>query len=618
MLATGSARATGRNAVAAILRRFGRRYSPARAVARFPPPAPAIPGFAPRTTCGRPTHYRRPMYLEHFGLREAPFAITPDPRFVFLSGRHREALAHLRYGIAQGGSGGFVLLTGDIGTGKTTLSRLLLGQLAAGTQPALLLNPRVSPRELLQSLCDELGIEIDAASRESDKALVDALNAHLLRAHARGGQVVAVVDEAQNLSTSALEQVRLLTNLETPTAKLLQVILLGQPELREVLARPDLAQLAQRITARYHLSPLDPGETESYLRHRLAVAGAKRFPFAASAVRALHARAGGVPRRINIIADRALTGAYALQANEVGVDLVQRAADEALGESSTRRKPWFALALGSVLVLGTLLLALGAPRSPSPPAALEVAGGTTPRAVSQPVVAEPIATAQVPGDIDALAVADVVARVPLLDDEAWVRLLATWRMPDSLAPQGCRAELAPSMHCLEGVGSLEKLRRLGAPVLTTVEIDGAPRRLLLVAVEDDVLSFAARDGVRQVARAAFEERWLGEFRALWSTPPELPDTLAFGAQGSIVDWVERALAAADAPLDATHVAGRYDAATVAAVRGVQRRFGLREDGIVGRETQWILASRLASAERQFAEEGRGPPVSPRPPLDSQP
>ena len=200
------------------------------------------------------------MYLQYFGLNEAPFSITPDPAFVYLSPEHREALAHLMYGVGQGGSGGFVQLTGEVGTGKTTLCRCLLEQLPGDTRVALVLNPLLTPRELLATICEELGIDT-ARIADSTKAMVDALNGYLLEQHAGGHRVVVVIDEAQNLSPDALEQVRLLTNLETPKEKLLQMVLLGQPELRELLRRQDLRQLAQRITARYHLAPLNEIET---------------------------------------------------------------------------------------------------------------------------------------------------------------------------------------------------------------------------------------------------------------------------------------------------------------------------------------------------------------------
>src|SRR5690349_17222713 len=245
------------------------------------------------------------MYLAHDGLNEPPFSITPDPRFVYLSERHRDALAHLLFGIGQGGGGGFVQLTGEVGTGKTTLCRLLLEQLPDNVRVALVLNPRLSPVELLESIGEELGLDV-APCRGSLKRLVDALNAYLLDAYAQGLRVVLIVDEAQNLSVDALEQVRLLTNLETSTQKLLQIILLGQPELRAMLAREDMRQLAQRITARYHLMPLDANETAAYLRHRFRVAGGLHSPFTPGAVQRVHRHSSGVPRLINVIAERAL------------------------------------------------------------------------------------------------------------------------------------------------------------------------------------------------------------------------------------------------------------------------------------------------------------------------
>jgi general secretion pathway protein A len=250
------------------------------------------------------------MYFEHYGLNEAPYSITPDPRFVFLSERHRDALAHLLFGIGQGGGGGFVQLTGEVGTGKTTLSRLLLEQLPENTKVALLLNPRLGPIELLETVCEELHVDI-ANARGSGKALVDALNAYLLRAYAEGLRVVLVVDEAQNLSADALEQVRLLTNLETDTQKLLQIVLIGQPELRAMLDDPKLRQLRQRITVRFHLPPLDRQETELYVHWRLQVAGANGRPtFTPWALWRIHRYAGGVPRLINAVCDTALLAGY--------------------------------------------------------------------------------------------------------------------------------------------------------------------------------------------------------------------------------------------------------------------------------------------------------------------
>src|SRR5919201_4070009 len=236
------------------------------------------------------------MYLGHFGLKEPPFSITPDPRYLYMTERHREALAHLLYGIGQGG--GFVQLTGEVGTGKTTLCRCLLEQVPPEVDVALLFNPKLTSFELLAAVCDELRIPYPEGTT-SLKVLVDALYRHLLDAHARGRRTVLIVDEAQDLSAEVLEQIRLLTNLETTREKLLQIILIGQPELITLLEREDLRQLAQRITARYHLEPFAADETRAYIRHRLQIAGRTRGLFTEAAMRTVHAASRGIPRLIN-------------------------------------------------------------------------------------------------------------------------------------------------------------------------------------------------------------------------------------------------------------------------------------------------------------------------------
>ena len=271
------------------------------------------------------------MYLSHFGLRELPFSITPDPRFLYMSARHREALAHLVYGVGE--HGGFVQLTGEVGTGKTSVCRCLLEQLPSNVDLALVLNPRLSPVELLATVCDELRIAYPNGTGSS-KELVDRLHRHLLEAHTGRRRTVLIVDEAQNLSPEVLEEVRLLTNLETAREKLLQVILIGQPELTAILDQPKLRQLAQRVTARYHLEPLSRPETLAYVRHRLAVAGRGRPAFTEPALRTLHRRSRGIPRLINAIADRALLGAYTQERPQVDAATVRRAAAEVLGPSS--------------------------------------------------------------------------------------------------------------------------------------------------------------------------------------------------------------------------------------------------------------------------------------------
>src|SRR5215468_7346499 len=270
------------------------------------------------------------MYLSFFGLNEKPFAITPDPRYLYLSERHAEALAHLLYGINE--AGGFVQLTGEVGTGKTTIVRSLLAQTPKNAEIALILNPKMTAPEFLLTICEELGIGVPDAAMDSLKDLVDILSGYLLRAHASGRRVVVVVDEAQNLAPTVLEQVRLLTNLETNTRKLLQIILIGQPELRELLARNELRQLAQRITGRFHLDPLSKSEAAAYVRHRLRVAGSTSDIFTAAALREIYRLSGGVPRVINVICDRALLGAYTQDRHHVTAGLIRNSASEVFGK----------------------------------------------------------------------------------------------------------------------------------------------------------------------------------------------------------------------------------------------------------------------------------------------
>jgi general secretion pathway protein A len=269
------------------------------------------------------------MYKEYFRLHDLPFSISPDPAFLYMSAKHREALAHLVYGVSSDSA--FILLTGEVGTGKTTVCRCMLDQLPENCDTAFILNPRLTEEDLLASICEEIGIEYPAAAA-SVKNLVDRINNHLLRSHAAGRRTLLIIDEAQNLNPSVLEQLRLLTNLETNRCKLLQIILIGQPELRKMLDRPELRQLSQRITARFHLDPLSRNDISNYVVHRLAVAGAHHQLFSPSVIKRLFSLSGGVPRLINLICDRALLGAYAQNRTRVNKATINRAANEVLGK----------------------------------------------------------------------------------------------------------------------------------------------------------------------------------------------------------------------------------------------------------------------------------------------
>ncbi|MDH3439051.1 MAG: AAA family ATPase, partial [Betaproteobacteria bacterium] len=287
------------------------------------------------------------MYLSYFGFAEAPFSIAPDPRYLYLTRSHQEALAHLLYGV--NGDGGFVLLTGEVGTGKTTVCRCLLEQIPGSCDVAYIFNPRLTVEELLSTICVELGIACPP-DNTSIKVFVDCINAYLLDANARGRHTVLIIDEAQNLSAEVLEQMRLLTNLETNQRKLLQIILLGQPELAEMLAQPALRQLAQRIVARYHLGSLSKPEVGPYVRHRLEVSGTQRQLFPEALMGRLYRLSRGVPRIINVLCDRALLGAYTQGKERVDRATLAQAAREVFGQRTAQRRSMLQ-AVSTVLML---------------------------------------------------------------------------------------------------------------------------------------------------------------------------------------------------------------------------------------------------------------------------
>ena len=533
------------------------------------------------------------MYLRYFGLNETPFSITPDPAFVFLSPRHRDALAHLLYGVGKGGSGGFVQLTGEVGTGKTTLCRVLLEQVPEGTRIALLLNPLVTPRELLAAISEELEIDI-SDSIDSTRLLVDGLNRYLLDAHMRGECVVVVIDEAQNLSPEALEQVRLLTNLETSKEKLLQIVLLGQPELRDLLQRRNLRQLAQRITARYHLTPLGSKDTHLYIRHRMQVAGAQRNPFRTSAMKALYQRSQGIPRLINIIADRSLAAAYAKERQEVTAAMVHQAANEVqLGERRVRRVRWpWLVGVAAVLAIAVLIAVIfsnGRFATESADVAIKNTSSRTliPEQASQAVVIQP-ATA------DSAAKAAVADTVTKLDSdwlnahqrEVWQGLAQVWHDDGSgMAIQAaCDGYSGRGYACLRDQGNWSKIKYLGLPVVLVLQ--GETLSLLLLrGMDDEQLLVGSPGGSLTVSRDSVDSRWLGAYFVAWPQAPGWPVEVRRGNTGPAVTTIMEMAVRVDKPYHGGQV---FDAAFELWLRDFQARNGLEADGIVGRKTLLYL------------------------------
>jgi general secretion pathway protein A len=531
------------------------------------------------------------MYAAHFGLTERPFSLAPDPRYLYLSDAHREALAHLLYGLGEGGS--FVQLTGEVGTGKTTVCRALLEQLPADVDVAMIFNSQLTSLELLAAVCDELRVPYQAGTT-SLKVLIDALSHALLDAHARQRRTVLIIDEAQNLSSRALEEVRLLTNLETTREKLLQVILIGQPELADHLARRNLRQLAQRVTARYHLRPFSESETQKYIQHRMEVAGQRQPIFTKLAMRTAHRLSGGVPRLLNTICDRALLGAYAAGHPRVRDAVVRRAAREVLGRRRSRR--WAVLSAAAALLLvvagGAALIASNG--LPSIPAWMLPRAGTaspTPTALgvaaSQPPSAEP-------------TLATILGDPSLTADRAGAvkNLYALWDVDvrEGSADPACDTGRAAGLRCLSRTGTWTVLRRLDLPAILELSTpDGQKHHVVLTALDGERATLRIDDLRATMPTAEIERFWDGAFVTVWKSPIAGPLPLQLGMRGRDVVWLRRQLGALDGQAPSAVVSQVYDEELKQRIAAFQQVESLTPDGIAGEETLVRLAAAAPGA-----------------------
>lgn len=525
------------------------------------------------------------MYLSHFGLKEFPFSIAPDPRYLFMSEQHREALAHLLYGINS--DGGFVLLTGDVGTGKTTVSRCFLEQLPDNVNIALILNPKVTVEELLATICDELGISYPSGC-SSVKVFVDAINAFLLDAHASGKKTVLLIDEAQNLRPDVLEQIRLLTNLETDRQKLLQIVMIGQPELRSMLAKPELVQLSQRITARFHLGPLSSEEVAAYVRHRLFIAGTSAPIFPNSTIKVLYRLSRGIPRLVNIICDRALLGTYVEGKSCVDRSIIRRAAREVSGLTLARRKPLLKWVIACLVVVacGTAIAATLYYRKTLMPPSTEndtMGGG--------------IAVRRTAANAAFLWPSGEAIEQSKL--AAYRALLREWEIPRRLDNPDdlCRYVAEERLRCFEREGDMESLLLFNRPAVVKLA-DGERGEffILLRRLADGTARIVVGEMTTSVAREEIETRWTGTFLILWKTPREYRGTVYPGFRGPIVRWLEARLSMLEKREPKGASVEIYDTELVRRVRRFQERVGLESDGIVGSQTFIALLNETGTDE----------------------
>jgi general secretion pathway protein A len=565
------------------------------------------------------------MYESYFGLKEKPFSIAPDPRYMYLSESHEEALAHLLFGLQQGG--GFVQLTGEVGTGKTTLIRALLEQMPESVDLALVFNPKLSPLEFVAAICDELQVSYEQGTATL-KTLTDALYDKLLENYNHGRRTVLIIDEAQALSVDVLEQVRLLTNLETTREKLLQIILIGQPELRSTLARDDMRQLAQRVTDVYHLEPLNQVEVRNYLIHRLTIAGARKLLYKDSAVKAIYRYSGGIPRIINEIADKALLAAYAKERTEADKPMVDQAAEQVLSSQQSQGKGgWLWGVAAAVVLLSGLAIAIllypplksvfrsmiddfsteevavaSAVKSPQEPiepvAPMIVSNGVTlpytEEAVRQiintpqpvPEIVEPAPEPPSPDDLEAwlLSSPEATGR-----NAAFSEIYSAWQIDYSASSLTgpCDFGRDYGLQCLKLQGNWSRMMDINRPAVLQIRLsDRQEYHLALLGVDGQEVTLSHNGEPRVFERSQLDTFWFGDFEVLWQIPPSGYVNAIFpGERGQSVEWLrDRLQEITGDDIEPERSYDFFDQRLADIVRNFQTINRLEADAVVGVQT----------------------------------
>lgn len=550
------------------------------------------------------------MYKAFYGLSDNPFSIAPNPHYLFLSDRHREALAHLTYGLGE--TGGFVLLTGEVGTGKTTVSRCLLGQLPDNTDTAFILNPSLTELELLATLCDELKIRY--GDNPTLKQLTDHLSHFLLANHSKGRNTVLIIDEAQHLRPEVLEQLRLLTNLETDTKKLLQVILIGQPELQLLLKRQELRQLAQRITARYHLLPLNEDEIALYVLHRLQVAGRFEPLFTRKAIKVLHKYTGGIPRLINLLCERALMAGYAQSKVPIDHHMVRQAAAEVLGEEEPKQHKF----LWPSAITTALVLAFGvsyglfrdhaaiAKVSPEPLAHAQqsvIAENTLQQSqtlLTHTVSAKP--QAQTPAADPNIRVLQEAIKQSRSIDTAFAGLFRVWGKVPFKGLTACQSAFEQGLSCYQQQGNWMSLTRLNYPAVVYLVDDNQQDFYgAVIAVDGEQLLMQLGEQQLWVERTWFNQHFSGTFEILWQAPNLPMMEISQKSSPGQWQWLENALAqVTNRP---ARRVSQFDLKLENDLKAFQSQHGLRADGIAGNQTLVRLNLYLSDQGPRLTDNG---------------
>lgn len=516
------------------------------------------------------------MYKDHFRLRAMPFSIAPDPSYFYLSNQHRDALTLLRHALV--GEGDVVLLTGEVGAGKTTVCRRLLADLPPDVDVALVHNPCLTPQELLATLCKEFavaGADDDAPASE----LARLLDGHVAARAAAGRTTLLIVDEAQNLGDDVLEQLRQLCAAGRGERRSLRLVLIGQPELNELLARPQNARFNEAVAVRHHLGPLDRTDVAGYVQHRLSVAGGKPQLFPPRLIRRLHAMSQGIPRVINLICDRALLGAYVLGKDAVNGRILEAARAEALGrESMVARWRRFAP------------VAVGAAGAMAAGACLAVVLGSAPQ---QGTVVLPSAPADMSvADLDPMDASDWPDGMTGKSSEALAHaaLLKRWNVaPDGEPP--CSPNLRAGLRCIQGRDDFDDLRRLNMPaVLELMDKRGRKMHVALVQVHKDQAVLQLGDTVRRVPVPVLQSQWTRRYTLLWRPPPALGSQVEAGSGGPQVEWIRERIARLEG-VETSALPPRLDGALKARLQSFQTLEGLRPTGTADLRTLVHLAVR---------------------------